>query len=460
MAELKFQTLNPATGEVVKTFLSATDDEVQAAIDNAHDAFQKNWRPRPVKDRAAVIFKVAKLMRERSESLAQLVVLEMGKPIDMARFELDISIRILEYYAENGEKLLAPRTLPQAPGSRIALEPLGVILAIEPWNYPFYQVARVVGPQLIAGNVVIVKHAPSVPQCAIALEALFTDAVVPTGVYTNIFATISQVHRLIEDFRIRGVTLTGSEVAGAAVAERAGRHLKKVVLELGGSDPLIILDDAPLPAAIQTATVGRLMQSGQSCAASKRVIVVGKERGELVLEGLKQSFSNFRAGDPSEEVTTLGPVFAERGLTKLLQQVEMAKINGAKIVMGGQRVPRPGFFMEPTIITDISPENPLFGEETFGPVLSFYIVKSEDEAIKLANATKFGLGASIITADTKRAAALAARIDSGMVFINSFVYSGPEVPFGGIKNSGFGRELSDLGLMEFVNQKLIREGTL
>ncbi|KAH0843830.1 Succinate-semialdehyde dehydrogenase [NADP(+)] [Fonsecaea pedrosoi] len=460
MAEPRFQTLNPATEVLIKEFPFTTDNEVNAAINTAHEAFQKDWRWRSAKDRAAVISKVAKLMRERSESLARLVVLEMGKPIDMARFELDISIKILEYFAEKGEALLATRTLPQAPGSRLALEPLGILLAIEPWNFPIYQVARVIGPHMMAGNVVIVKHAPSVPQCALALETLFKDADAPTGLYTNIFATIPQVNRLIEDFRVRGVTLTGSEVAGAAVAERAGRNLKKVVLELGGSDPLIILEDAPLAAAIQTATIGRLMQSGQSCAASKRVIVIGKERGQLVLDGLRQSFSTFQAGDPFDPSTTLGPIFAERGLTKLLQQVETAKRHGAQIVMGGQRVPRPGFFMEPTIITDISPDNPLYGEETFGPILSFYVVESEDEAIRLANATRFGLGASVITSDMKRAADLAARIESGMVFINSFVYSGPEVPFGGVKNSGFGRELSDLGLMEFVNQKLIRETDL
>lgn len=455
MSHTEFQTLNPTTGKVVKTFPQTTNEEVSVALDKAQDAFQ-HWRRRAIADRASVMAQVATLMRERVEELAQLATLEMGKPIDQSRSEVNLSAKIIEYYVKNAEEFLKPKSLTDSPGSVVATEPIGVILAIEPWNFPFYQVARVVGPQIVAGNVVIVKHAPTVPQCALALARLFKDAGTPDGVYTNIFSSIRQVNALIDDFRVRGVTLTGSEVAGAAVAERAGRQLKKVVLELGGSDPFIVLEDAPLQEAIGKATIGRMMTTGQACGASKRIIVIGKERGKQFLEGLKQAMSGFKPGDPADQSTRLGPVFSERGLTKLLEQIEKATASGAKLIIGGKRINRPGFYIEPTIITDISPENPMFHEETFGPVASFYVVETEEEAIELANATKFGLGASIFGADIKHAQEVAAKIDSGMVFVNSVVYSGPEVPFGGIKNSGFGRELSELGIGEFVNKKLIR----
>ncbi|RVX66601.1 hypothetical protein B0A52_09352 [Exophiala mesophila] len=456
--EPEFQSLNPATGEVHKTFPPLTDEEAAQSIKTAHHAFQNDWRLRSIQQRGEVIYRVAQLMRERVESLAALVVLEMGKPIGQAKFEVDISAQILEYYVKHGAGFLAPKTIPDAPESAVSFEPLGVLLAIEPWNYPFYQVARVVGPHLIAGNVVIVKHAPSVPQCALAIEALFREAEAPAGVYTNVFATIAQVNGIIDDFRVRGVTLTGSEAAGRAVAERAGRNLKKVVLELGGSDPFVVLEDASISQAVQLATIGRLLQAGQSCAASKRLIVVGKERGQQVLDALKTSFAATVPGDPLDAATVLGPVFAERGLAKLLEQVDVAQMHGAKVVLGGKRMFGPGFFMEPTIITDISPQNPLFGEEVFGPVLLFFVVDSEAEAVHLANATEFGLGASIIATNVDHAKEVAAKIESGMVFINSIVYSGPEVPFGGVKNSGIGRELSDLGILEFVNAKLVRVG--
>lgn len=458
MSVESFQSLNPATGEVVRTFESADDGHVQDVLKSADEVFHQDWRFRAPADRAAVVAKAAKLLQERKTQLAQIVTLEMGKPIDQAQFEIDVAVKILEYYATNGERLLAPKTVDGAPESQVIVEPLGVILAIEPWNYPFYQAVRVAGPYLVAGNTIILKHAPTVPQCALAIQALFDDAGAPKGVFTNIFASIPQINSLIDDFRVRGVTLTGSGVAGAAVAERAGRQLKKVVLELGGSDPFIILPDADLSKAIPTVAQGRLMQSGQACTSSKRLIVVGQERGRQVLDALTQAFGSMQAGDPNDGGAVLGPLFAERGLTSLLDQVQRAVDNGAKVAVGGKRVDRPGFYMEATILTDISPSNPIFNEELFGPVLQFYVVETEDEAIKLANSTPFGLGASIATTDVDHAKALARRIDSGMVFINSFMYSGPEVPFGGIKNSGFGRELSELGIMEFVNQKLVRVG--
>lgn len=458
MAAEEFRTLNPATGELVRQFPTATDDEVQGVLAKADDCFHHTWRLRSVGERAAVVAKAAELMRQRKMELAQLTTLEMGKPIDQALFEVDVSVKILEYYAQNGERLLLPKKVAGAPESEVVTEPLGVILAIEPWNYPYYQVVRVAGPYLVAGNVIVLKHAPTVPQCALALQAVFDDAGAPEGALINIFASVPQVHSLIDDFRVRGVTLTGSGAAGAAVAERAGRQLKKVVLELGGSDPFIVLEDADLPKTVGLATQGRLMQSGQACAASKRLIVVGQDRGRQFLEALTQAFASVKADDPTQSGATLGPLFAERGLVTILEQVDRAVACGAKVAVGGKRVDREGFYMEPTILVNISRDNPIFQEELFGPVLQFYIVESEDEAIELANATPFGLGATIAAADVSHARELARRIDAGMVFINSFVYSGPEVPFGGIKNSGFGRELSELGIMEFVNQKLVRVG--
>ena len=447
-----FQTVNPSTGKEVKSFPFATDEEIRAAIDLAHDTFQQ-WRRRPIAERASLLLKVAGLLMERREQLAQIVTLEIGKPIGEARDEIGLCAMITKYFADNGEEMLKPKPMEQ--GSVVISEPLGVILAIEPWNFPFYQAFRVIAPHILAGNVVILKHAPSCPQSALAIAQLFKD-VGMDGVYINVFATVSQAHTIIEDFRVRGVTFTGSELAAAAVAEKAGRHLKKVVLECGGSDPFIILPDAPLPHAIGQARAGRMYNTGQSCTAAKRIIVVGRERGKEFLSGYKDALKEMKAGDPTDGATTLGPVVTERALENLLKQIDDAKSHGAKVALGGQRIDRPGFYLEPTIITDISAKNPLFHEETFGPVASLYVVDTEEEAIELANATNFGLGASIFSADLEHAQELARRIDSGMVFINSMFYSGPEVPFGGVKNSGIGRELSEFGIGEFVNKKLVR----
>jgi succinate-semialdehyde dehydrogenase / glutarate-semialdehyde dehydrogenase len=308
---------------------------------------------------------------------------------------------------------------------------------------------------LMAGNVLVIKHASNVPQCALAFAQMFEEAGAPKGAYSNIFASVEQIGRLIQDFRVRGVTLTGSERAGASVAARAGQELKKSVLELGGSDPLIILEDAPFDATLANAIWGRMNTVGQSCTASKRVIVVGKERGKQFLEALKNEMSSLRPGDPADTSTTLGPLSSENVLGDLLKQIQMARTGGATVVTGGNRIDRPGFYLEPTILTDIAEDNPIYTQELFGPVLSFYVVDSEEEAIKVANATPFGLGASVFTANLQRGKDIARRIESGMVFINRPVWSSPELPFGGIKNSGYGRELSELGIGEFVNRKLI-----
>jgi len=362
----------------------------------------------------------------------------------------------MDYYATNGEGFLKSKPLDGVPGATIVLEPLGVLLAIEPWNFPFYQLARVAAPQLVAGNVVIFKHAPSVPQCALAYADVFREAGAPEGVYTNLFATIPQVNMLIDDFRVRGVALTGSERAGAVVAERAGRNLKKVVLELGGSDPFIVLPDADLNEALAQGVFARLLAMGQACVASKRFIVVGKDRARIYLDGVVQRFESLEAGDPADETTTIGPLVSKRALEGLLDQINTAKAHGARIVLGGRRIERPGWYLEPTIITDISPENPLFQQETFGPVASFYAVDTVEEAIELANATKFGLGATVFGGDVAHAQEVASRVEAGMVWVNSCAGTDPAVPFGGVKNSGFGRELAEDGIGEFVNRKLIR----
>jgi succinate-semialdehyde dehydrogenase/glutarate-semialdehyde dehydrogenase len=341
----------------------------------------------------------------------------MGKLIGTSEAEVGLSAAILDYYADHAESFLAPQELPESPGAVIETEPIGVILSIEPWNFPYYQLARVAGPQLMAGNVLIIKHAENVPQCALAFARLFAEAGAPAGVYTNVFASIDQIGRLIEDPRIAGVTVTGSERAGSAVAERAGRSLKKAVMELG--------------------------------------IVVGQERGETFLRGFSEGLASLQAGDPADPDTTLGPLSSEKALDLLLEQIRVAKDGGAEVALGGERIDRPGYYLQPTILTGINEKNPASVLEFFGPVASLYVVDTEDEAIDVANATPFGLGTSVFTGDVEAGRRVARQIESGMVYINQPAWTAPEIPFGGIKNSGFGRELAELGFGEFVNRKLV-----
>ncbi|WP_433286438.1 NAD-dependent succinate-semialdehyde dehydrogenase [Pseudonocardia sp. CA-142604] len=453
---MSFATINPATGKFVKEFPLQSDKEIFAALGAADERYREDWKFKPVAERARIVGRAAQILREKRDEYAGYLTLEMGKVTRFAYLEVDLVADILDYYAEHGERFLAAESLPEEPGATVVSEPIGVILAIEPWNFPYYQLARVVAPQLVAGNVVMLKHAQSVPQCALAFARLFVEAEAPEGVYTNLFCSIKQIANLIDDFRVRGVTLTGSERAGASVGERAGRNLKKVVLELGGSDPALILEGASLEHAVEQTVMGRTFNSGQGCVNIKRVIVVGKERGKEMLAALTERFAAIQVGDPTDETTLLGPMASERGLDGLLRQVEDAKAAGAKIAYGGKRVDRPGFYLEPTIITEIAEDNPLYQQEAFGPVLSFYVVDSEREAIELANATRYGLGAYVFDEDVERAKQAASRIESGMVYINSCFVDSPRLPFGGVKNSGFGRELSKLGIGEFVNRKLVR----
>ena len=453
---MSFQSINPATGELLKTFPLQTDAEVFSALEKADTLYRDDWRLRSVAERAAIVGKAAKILREKRDEYVTYPTLEMGKVTRFGYMEIDLVADILDYYATNGERLLAAQAIPGEPGATLLSESIGVILAIEPWNFPYYQLVRVAAPQLIAGNVVMLKHAENVPQCALAFARLFEESGAPEGAYTNLFCSIDQIASLIDDFRVRGVALTGSERAGTSVGERAGRNLKKVILELGGSDPAIIMPGAPLDHAVEQVVMGRTWNSGQGCVNIKRVIVIGRERGERMLEALKEKFAAINVGDPEDASTLLGPLVSERALQGLLKQIEEAKAAGANIVFGGNRVDRPGFYLEPTIITDITEANPLYTQEAFGPVLSFYVVDSEEEAIRLANATPYGLGGYVFDADTKNAQRIASHIDSGMVYINSCFADSPGLPFGGVKNSGFGRELSEIGMGEFLNRKLIR----
>ncbi|MBP0632902.1 NAD-dependent succinate-semialdehyde dehydrogenase [Cupriavidus sp. AcVe19-1a] len=453
---MSFRTINPATGEAGQEFPLQSDEQVLAALAAAEMRYREDWKNRPVVERARIVGRAAQILREKRDEYVRYPTLEMGKAVRLGYHEIDLVADILDYYAQHGERLLAPQLVPGEPGATLVSEPLGVILAIEPWNFPYYQLARVAAPQLVAGNVVMMKHAENVPQCALAFARLFEEAGAPEGVYTNLFCSVEQVAKLIDDFRVRGVALTGSEKAGASVGERAGRNLKKVILELGGSDPALILEGAPLDHAIDQVVMGRTYNSGQGCVNIKRVIVVGKARGEAMLAALKARFATINVGDPADEDTVLGPLSSERALEGLLNQIVQAKAAGATIVHGGNRVDRPGYYLEPTIVTDITPDNPFYYQEAFGPVLSFYVVDSEEEAIALANDSKYGLGAFVFDADIAHAKQVASRIEAGMVYINSCFVDSPGLPFGGIKNSGFGRELSEIGIGEFLNRKLVR----
>jgi succinate-semialdehyde dehydrogenase/glutarate-semialdehyde dehydrogenase len=373
---------------------------------------------------------------------------------------VEFSSNILAYYAKNAERFLAPVKLhPTVGEAHMESSPLGVIFCVEPWNFPYYQLARVAGPHLMAGNVIMVKHAGCVPQCAIAFEELWIEAGAPAGLYTNLLITHEQSERLVDDRRIKGVALTGSTAAGKSIAARAGQNLKLSSMELGGSDAFIVLEDADLEHTIKWAVWGRMYNTGQTCCAAKRFIVV-EELADKFLAKFQAALTALKPGDPMDEKTTLGPLSTESALVDLVKQVEGAISKGAKVVMGGKRIDRPGSFMQPTILTDIKPENPAFREEFFGPVALFFRVKNEEEAIALANDSDFGLGGSVFTKDIARGKRVASRIDTGMMFINNISWADAELPFGGIKDSGYGRELGDMGIQEFVNKKLVRVASM
>lgn len=456
---MAYQSTNPYNGEIVQSFDEIDDAQLESKLKAAQACFDEVWRHKSFAERKSVLSRAAALMRERTQAFAQLITLEMGKLIAQSEGEVKLSAAILDYYAEHAEAFLAPEKLGTAKGDAVVeSSPIGVLFGVEPWNYPYYQIVRFAAPNLMAGNVVMVKHASNVPQCALAFERLLEEAGAPAAAYTNLFISKDQVAKVIDDVRIRAVALTGSEGAGAVVAQRAGKNLKKSTLELGGSDAFIVLDDADLENAVKHAVSGRMGNSGQACTASKRFIVV-ESLADRFLEKFQAAMQGFEAGDPMDRKTTLAPLSSAQALEALLGQVDEAVSHGARVVMGGQRIKgERGAFMQPTILTDIGADNPTYRQEFFGPVALFFRVPDEAAAVALANDSPFGLGGSVFTQDVERGKRVARQIDTGMVFINSAAVSMPDLPFGGVKNSGYGRELSGAGIQEFVNKKLIRVG--
>ncbi|MFD8565807.1 NAD-dependent succinate-semialdehyde dehydrogenase [Streptomyces sp. NPDC059639] len=451
----QFATVNPYTGETVEEFSAMEGKDVDAVLETADRAAQA-WRKRPIAERAAVVARAAELMRERKEQLAQTITLEMGKLISEARGEVDLAASILDYYAENGPEFAAAEPLKVGEGEAYLLsEPLGVLLGVMPWNFPLYQVVRFAGPNLVLGNTVLVKHAGICPRSALALEKLFRDAEAPDGVYVNLFVGHDEIQRIIDSPVVRGVSLTGSEGAGAKVAERAGRNMKPSLLELGGSDVFIVLDRENLDRTIGAAVAGRMANTGQSCVASKRFIVLDDAYDDFV-EGMRRKFAALEPGDPADESTTVGPLSSEQAAADLADQIRETVEQGAELVIGGHRIDRPGAFVEPTILTGVEPGMRAYAEELFGPAAVIYRVADEDEAIALANDSQYGLGGSVFCADPERGRRVAERVETGMVWVNHPTSTQPDLPFGGIKRSGYGRELSALGMREFVNRKLVR----
>jgi succinate-semialdehyde dehydrogenase/glutarate-semialdehyde dehydrogenase len=450
-----YAVVNPATGEKVKEYPEISDGELRAAIERA-DAASRGWaQSSTVAERAALVRKVGELHTERSRELAEIIVAEMGKPIGQAVEEVEFAGAIYGFYADNAEELMADEPIELSEGEGTALlrrSPYGVLLGIMPWNFPYYQVARFAGPNLVIGNTILLKHAPQCPQSAAAMAQIFAEAGFPAGAYENIYATNEQIEWVIADPRLHGVSVTGSERAGAAVAAIAGANLKKVVLELGGSDPFILLASEDVGAAARAAAEARLDNTGQSCNAAKRFIVKDDLYDEF-MEKFKEEVEGAKPGDPSSEGTAVGPLSSQAAAERLEDQVRRAVANGAEVVVGGKRE---GNFFEPTILTGIKPGEEASQEEFFGPVAQVYKVGSEEEAVALANQTPFGLGSYLMTDDPEQAERVANQIEAGMVYVNLVGADAPELPFGGFKRSGFGRELGRYGADEFVNKKLIR----
>ena len=451
-----FTIVDPATGETVRTYPEATAAQIEDAVAASAEAYTA-WRATAAQDRADLLNRVAGLYAERKDELAALITREMGKPVAQARGEIDIVVSIYRYYAANGTAFLADEELGVVAGGTalVRKEGVGPLLGIMPWNFPYYQVARFAAPNLMLGNTILLKHAPQCPESALAMERLFRDAGLPEGAYVNLFATNDQVADIIADPRVQGVSLTGSERAGAAVAEIAGRNLKKVVLELGGSDPFLVLGRADIGRAVRQAFAGRFGNAGQACNAAKRIIVVD-EHYDLFVERFTEAVRALEPGDPSDPGTFLGPLSSTAAADGLAAQVEDAVALGAKVHTGGRRIIRPGAWFEPTVLTGVTEQMRAYREELFGPVAVIYRVADEDEAVELANNSPYGLGAVVQCDDEEHALRVADRLDAGMVYVNDAPGSAAELPFGGIKRSGIGRELGKYGMEEFANKKLIR----
>ncbi|MGF0313366.1 NAD-dependent succinate-semialdehyde dehydrogenase [Rhodococcus sp. IEGM1428] len=442
-----YTVVDPATGNTLREYAISSDEQIESALRAANAAYHTWSRKRPLSHRAEVLRRVARLHVERRSDLAVIIQREMGKPLDQAIAEVEFAADIYNFYADNAEEFLAdePIRLHGASGdAKVRRSALGVLLGIMPWNYPYYQVARFAAPNLVAGNTIVLKHAPQCPESAAALQEIFEAAGVDPGTYVNIYATNEQIARAIGDTRVQGVSLTGSEKAGAAVAEVAGRHLKKVVLELGGSDPFIVLSTDDLDLTVQAALDARMENTGQACNAAKRFIIHADLYDEFVAK-LTQEMIDRAPG--------VAPLSSVDAAIHLAQQVERAVEQGAHVSAGG---PRRGAYFPPTVLTGLTSAAPAYREELFGPVATVFQVHSEEEAVELANDTPFGLGSYIFTTDLDQAHRVADRLEVGMVFINLVGAEAAELPFGGVKRSGFGRELGRYGIDEFVNKKLIR----
>ena len=444
-----YAVVDPKSGDVVREYPTATDVQIEQALAAAAKAYREWSKASTLADRVGLIRRVAALHTERREKLAEIINREMGKPLDQALGEVDFSAAIYEYYADNAEKFLAdePIKLLDGDGSAVIKRgPVGVLLGIMPWNYPYYQVARFAGPNLTLGNTIVLKHAPQCPESAEAIQQIFNDAGYPAGAYVNVYATNEQIADVIADPRVQGVSLTGSERAGAAVAEIAGRNLKKVVLELGGSDPFIVLSSDDLDATVESAMAGRFENTGQACNAAKRFIVAAD---------LYDEFLDKFTAKVVEAADGLAPLSSLGAAQRLAEQIDRAVADGANLVSQGERN---GAYFPPGVLTDVTPDSATYREELFGPVAMVFKVNSEDEAVELANDIPFGLGSYVFTTDEEQAKRVADKIDAGMVFVNVVGADGVELPFGGVKRSGFGRELGRFGIDEFVNKKLIRIG--
>ncbi|CAB0924217.1 NAD-dependent succinate-semialdehyde dehydrogenase [Corynebacterium diphtheriae] len=454
---MTYATTNPYTGEVVKEFPTATAQEVEQAITRAHDTFTQ-WSRKPVAERVEVLARAADILETKKREYAEIITLEMGKLIAEAEAEIDICVDMLRYYVANGEAQLAPRYLPAKDFGehdvQLVNEPLGVLYAVEPWNFPYYQVIRIGAPQFTAGNTIVLKHASNVPQSALKMVELFREAGAPEGLLVNIFAGHDATETILSDPRVRGVALTGSEGAGATVSATASKYLKKSTLELGGADAFIVLSDAELDKAVDWAVFGRHWNAGQVCCSSKRIIVEDSLY-DAFLTQYTQKVAALTAGDPMDPNTQLAPLSSQTAADDLGKLVDKARAEGATVTEVGIDLPEHGAFYQPTILTDIPLDSDTAHSEFFGPVSQIYRARDIDHAVEIANSSPFGLGGSVFSQDEAKAKDIARRLDTGMVYINQPTGVKADIPFGGTKRSGFGRELIDLGLHEFVNQKVV-----
>ncbi|MCG2623074.1 NAD-dependent succinate-semialdehyde dehydrogenase [Arthrobacter sp. I2-34] len=451
-----YRVVNPATGQVVEEFPTATDEQIQEALAAAEQAY-RSWQDVPMAERAKVVARIGELFTERADELAAIITEEMGKPLSQAKGEAEFCTDIFNYFATEGPALAADQEIKAIGGGRAVIQkrPVGVLLGIMPWNYPYYQVARFAAPNLMLGNTIILKHAETCPRSALAIQQIMDDAGLPAGAYVNVFASHAQIADIIADPRVQGVSLTGSERAGAIIGEIAGRNLKKAVLELGGSDPYVVLDAADVKAAAAAAWETRMENTGQACNSNKRMIVMEDIYDEFVAE-LTEQARNLTPGDPAEEAAgTYAPLSSRAAAESLAEQLRDAVNKGATLHAGGTLVEGPAAYLAPAVLTGVTPDMRAYREELFGPVAVVYKVGSDEEALALANDTDYGLGGAVFSTDEDRARAIAERLETGMTNVNAASAEVAELPFGGVKRSGFGRELGPLGMDEFVNKRLL-----